>query len=150
VVVGSTSLYEYYNKKKCNQQCNLIVKTLLGHADVVYIGDNYIHWKVNNIIYIVGIASASPCAAAMTIMKWWRKGTNCVLTSVDSTAKITVDFVRELERSKVPDTEDDRDTIMIMRYNDIGNAVTPSNLADGYYGIFANKFNIIHTNVTTP
>lgn len=146
--MGYSALQNYYNKTTHKRACIMVKRKLLAHTENVGIGDNFIYWKTKGIVYIVHFAydRYTNIPIARLIQQNWTKGTGFVVTSLDSPNSLTADFIKDLEATCTETTcDNDMDVIVVRNgvFANIGNLVTPQNLADGYYGILANKFNII-------
>jgi hypothetical protein len=145
VTLGATVLYMKYQKRRHHHNCRKIADGLLPHAQTVQIGDGYMYWKSENTIYILQVVygTYTDISVAYIIRDSWTTGTNFVLAAVYDIKHVTPEYIRELESTKIQEPENDRDTIVVVSpcHMNIGNAVT--NLVDGYYGIVANKFNIV-------
>lgn len=147
VTMGGIALHTRYQKMRHHHNCRKLADSLLPHAHTVQIGDGYMYWKIDNTVYILQVVydAYDDVGVASIIRDSWMTGTNFVLAGVYDIKHITPEYIRYIESKRIHEPNNDKDTIVVLSpcHINIGNAVTPSNLADGYYGIMANKFNIV-------
>lgn len=139
--VGTRLKYQQWRHHK---RCRELADRLLSHAQTVRIGDGYMYWKCDHTVFVIQVVYevCPDIGVASIIRESWRKGTNFVLAWVYDIQHVTAKYIRELEATDVPVTE--RDTIIVKSscHINIGNMMIRG-LADEYYGIIANKFNIV-------
>lgn len=148
LALAGTYAHGTYIGYRHKQRCSSYISKLRD----VTITDNSVYWRKDNTIYIVTIhynglhLDLSTTTVESTIRQTWMKGINYVLAAMKDPSEVTEEFINYLEAIQVPDGGEDKDTIVLDSgiYANIGNMITYT-LADGYYGIFANKFHIVHS-----
>lgn len=142
----SAKLHMKYQKRRHHNICHMLADRLLPYAHTVQIGDGYLCWKHNTTIYLIQVVYEVYTHVYVTsiLRDFWTKGTNFVLAAVYDIKHITQEYIQFLEETCIPTCTCDKDTIVVRSpcHVNIGNAIV-SKLSDGYYGIIANKFNIV-------
>lgn len=155
VCIGTHLLYTAFENKIFRSVCSHFARLYLGHATVVDIGTkysaSYLLWKTKDTTFVVILCKhliqdvVGPCTSI--ICDTWNANSSYVVTTIDNVSRLDQRLIRLMEEYTVSSSDDDRDTILVLgnKLHNIENHVTSSMLADGYYGIMGNKFNIVYS-----
>lgn len=148
VVLGGMYAHGYYVAYNHKRSCEYYISKLRN----ITITDNSVYWRTNNTIYVIRMIyndhlDLSTSTTESIIRKTWMKGINYVLAAVAHPLAVTIEFIEQLERLErleQANENEENDTIIVVSsvFDNIANQITYG-LSDGYYGIFANKFNIV-------